>query len=107
MAELAQAKSQARDVYRYWKIRVKGKSVTRHPERYQLDITKYKAELFTCIKPILAAYGISAEDLHKLQSELVEGELPLVKDQRPLFAPPSKEAKPFVKWAYRTSCNHS
>jgi hypothetical protein len=49
----------AKRIYRYWKIRgVKGKSVTIHPEKYQLDIAKYKTELFTCIKPILAAYGI-------------------------------------------------
>jgi hypothetical protein len=59
--ELAQSKSQGSNVYRYWKIqgvKGKGKSVTTHPERYQLDISKYKTELFTCIKPILAAYGI-------------------------------------------------
>ena len=74
--ELAQSKSQAKHVYRYWKIRgVKGKSdVTIHPEKYQLDIAKYKAELFTCIKPILVAYGIGAGDL-KLQSELVDGKV--------------------------------
>jgi hypothetical protein len=72
--ELAQSKSQAKYVYRYWKIRgVKGKSITIHPEKYQLDITKYKAKLFTCIKPILAAYGISARDLDKLQNELMTG----------------------------------
>jgi len=29
--------------------------------------------LFTCIKPILAAYGIGTGDLEKLQGELVEG----------------------------------
>jgi hypothetical protein len=72
--ELAQSKSQANNVYRYWKIqgKGKGKSVTIHPEKYELDIAKYKTELFTCIKPILAAYGI--KDLEKLQTELIGGE---------------------------------
>jgi hypothetical protein len=71
--ELAQSKSQAKQVYNYWKIRgVKGKSVTIHPEKYQLDNAKYKAELFTCIKPILATYGIGDAG-RKLRSELVKG----------------------------------
>jgi len=70
--ELAQVRSQAKHVYKYWKIReVKGKSITTHPERYQLDIAKYREELFTCIKPILAAYGVSLKDLERLQDELV------------------------------------
>jgi DNA polymerase elongation subunit (family B) len=71
--ELARSKSQAKHVYKYWKILgVKSKSVTIHPEKHELDIEKYKTELFTCIKPILAAYGI--KDLEKLRSELITQE---------------------------------
>ena len=58
--ELAQSKSQANNVYRYWKVQgVKSKpDITIHPEKYQLNIAKLKEELFTSIKPILAAYGV-------------------------------------------------
>jgi DNA polymerase elongation subunit (family B) len=54
--ELAQLKSQAKCVYKYWKILTEGRSVTTHPERYQLNLVKYKEVLFTCVKPILEAY---------------------------------------------------
>jgi len=82
--ELAQSRSQANHVYKYWKIqrikrggkgkdgksksKSKFKSVTTHPEKYQLDIVKYQAELFTCIKPILTAYGIKDLNLDKLRN---------------------------------------
>jgi len=43
--ELAQSKFQAKNVYEYWKIQgVKGKSVTIHPVKYQLDLDKYRSE---------------------------------------------------------------
>lgn len=89
--ELAQSKSQAKQVYKYWKIRgveskdkdrdrsigngkgsISSKSITIYPEKYQLDIVKYREELFKCVKPILAAYTLSVEDLNKLQRELVD-----------------------------------
>ena len=70
--ELAQSKSQANNVYEYWKILDEnGKSVTIHPERYQLNMDKYREELFNCIEPILEAYGMKEEELDQLWGELI------------------------------------
>lgn len=69
--ELAQSKSQPNNVYKYWKIiGENGKSVTRHPERYQLNMIGYKVELFKCIEPIIQAYGMEEENMDKLYKEL-------------------------------------
>ena len=56
--ELAQSRSQAKYVYKYWKIIAKGKSATIHPERYGLNMTEYKKQLFKCIEPIIQPYGL-------------------------------------------------
>jgi hypothetical protein len=71
---LAQSISQAERNYNYWKIQG-GKSVTTHPEKYQLDIAKLKVELWTSIEPILTGYGITEGDLEKLKSELIPAKL--------------------------------
>lgn len=69
--ELANTKAQAKEVYRYWKITgEKGKSVTIHPEKHQLNIVGYKKELFNCIEPILQAYGMKEEEMKQLQIEV-------------------------------------
>ncbi len=68
--ELAQSRSQAKCVYRYWKVKAKGRSVTRHPEKYELNMVKYREELFTCVRPILQAYGMNKEGEPRLQEEL-------------------------------------
>jgi DNA polymerase family B len=60
--QLAQSQSQANTVYEYWKVIGKGKAITAHPDRYQLDITTYRTELIKCITPILAGYGIKEVD---------------------------------------------
>jgi hypothetical protein len=42
-------------VYQYWKINdpnAKNGKVTMHPEKYVLNIQKYKEELWNCIKPL-------------------------------------------------------
>ena len=64
--DLAQSKSQVGAVYRYWKIKGKGRSVTILPERYELNMTKYKEELFICVEPILQAYGVEEVELDRL-----------------------------------------
>jgi DNA polymerase elongation subunit (family B) len=71
--ELAKTKAQAKEVYRYWKIageKGKGKSATMHPEKYQLNTTQYKIELFNCIEPILQAYGMKEEEIKTLETEV-------------------------------------
>jgi len=69
--ELAQSKSQE-GVYRFWKVKAEGRrSVTIHPERYQLNMMQYRKELFTCVEPILQAYGIEENELDRLWDELV------------------------------------
>ena len=46
--------------------------MTRHPEKYQLNIIKYKVELLKCIEPILQAYGMEEETIDKLHIELTD-----------------------------------
>ena len=72
-SELAKSKSQAKGVYKYWKILdvKEERSVTIHPEKYQLNMEKYKEELFNCIMPILEAYGMKEEELDELYLELI------------------------------------
>ena len=68
---IAQSKSQE-GVYRFWKVKAEGRrSVTIHPERYQLNMMQYRKELFTCVEPILQAYGIEENELDRLWDELV------------------------------------
>jgi DNA polymerase elongation subunit (family B) len=73
--DLAKSKSQANTVYRYWKVNdQKGKNgfkVTMHPETHVLNIRKYKEELWTCIKPLLEAYGLGEKELDRFENEIV------------------------------------
>ena len=57
--ETAQLRSQAKCVYSFWKVKAKDRSFTLHPERYELNMEKYREGLFACIAPVLQAYGIS------------------------------------------------
>jgi DNA polymerase elongation subunit (family B) len=73
--DLAQSQSQSGNVYEYWKIieRVEMKTiekVTIHPEKYELNISRYRKELFKCVEPILQAYGIPEIELDQLRNEL-------------------------------------
>jgi hypothetical protein len=68
--ELANRRSPAERVYEYWKI-IGEKDITIHPEKHQLDFWKYRDELFTCIRPILAAYSMKNDALNKLELEVV------------------------------------
>jgi len=47
-----QAKLQARggEVYKFWKVKAKDRKVSRHLERYQLDMKTYRSYLFNAIK---------------------------------------------------------
>jgi hypothetical protein len=76
--QLAHSKSEAGLVYRYWKVStktVKGKrSATIHPQKYELDMQKYKEGLFNCIKPVLQVYGMNENQLAQLHNELVENQ---------------------------------
>jgi hypothetical protein len=76
--QLARSKSEAGHVYRYWKVTAKtgkGKrSATIHPQKYELDMQKYKQGLFNCIKPVLQVYGMNENQLAQLHNELVENQ---------------------------------
>lgn len=73
--EVAKSKSQANCVYQYWKANdsksKKGK-VTIHPEKHTLNISKYKEELWNCIEPLLAVYGLVETELEKLREEILK-----------------------------------
>lgn len=69
--QLAHSKSEAGRVYRYWKIKAKNRKATIHPQKYELDMQKYKEGLFNCIKPVLEVYGISENEISQLYIELV------------------------------------
>lgn len=64
------AKSKSGRVYRFYKVVAKNKSVTIHPEKYQLDIKKYKHGLFNCIRPVLEVYGMNEDRIMELEDEL-------------------------------------
>lgn len=68
---LAKFKSQAGHVYRYWKVNAKNRSASIHPERYQLNLVKYRQGLFNCIRPELEVYGMSHNGITQLEAELV------------------------------------
>jgi DNA polymerase elongation subunit (family B) len=69
--QLAHSKSEAGHVYRYWKIKAKNRKATIHPEKYELDMQKYKEGLFNCIKPELEVFGMSESEISQLYNELV------------------------------------
>jgi DNA polymerase elongation subunit (family B) len=69
--ETAQSISQGKCVYEYWKVISDRRSISRHPEKYKLNMKKYRKGLFACVVPILRAYGISKEEELRLQTELV------------------------------------
>ena len=73
--QLANSKSEAGRVYRYWKIKAKNRKATIHPEKYELDMQKYREGLFNCIKPVLEVYGTSSEEISQLYKELVNNSL--------------------------------
>jgi hypothetical protein len=45
------------------------KKYTMYPERYELDLSQYKKDLWTCFKNILIAYGFTNEELTQLTSQ--------------------------------------
>ena len=81
--ELANSKSQEKHIYKYWKIiGRKGRSVTTHPELYQLNMDKYREELFNSIEPILEAYGMREEELDELYVRLIGRKRPKKNEDR-------------------------
>jgi hypothetical protein len=48
--------------------------VTIHPEKYELNISQYREELFKCGEPILQAYGMNKEELNRLRDDLVNNQ---------------------------------
>jgi DNA polymerase elongation subunit (family B) len=68
---IAQGKSQAEQIWRYWKVKAKGKSFTLHPERYQIDMEKYRDELFNTIEPTLETFGVDKIMMEDLRHDLV------------------------------------
>jgi DNA polymerase family B len=61
----AKQKAQGDQIWKFWKVKVKGRSVTIHPERYQIDMRKYKEELFKAILPQLESFGLDIVDLKR------------------------------------------
>jgi hypothetical protein len=45
------------------------KKYTMFPERYELDLARYKKDLWTCFENILIAYGLTNEELTELVSQ--------------------------------------
>ena len=80
---LAEMSSQAKSIHSFWKIvpnreaDYNKKSCTTHPERYTLDLTSYKKDLWNCIESILQAYGFSSNECIKLRNELVNNQTEL------------------------------
>ena len=76
--DLAKSQSQAGHVYRYWKVSAKKRSASIHPERYQLNMVKYRQGLFNCIRPELEVYGMSEKEISQLEAEFVNNENMLI-----------------------------
>ncbi|MGB6532834.1 MAG: hypothetical protein WBF33_32465 [Candidatus Nitrosopolaris sp.] len=76
--QLTDSKCSVNKVYRYWKVSKSQQksndkiSVTMHPENHLLNLSKYKEELFNCIKPVLEVYGLGKDELNTLEKELVD-----------------------------------
>jgi hypothetical protein len=74
--ELARMNSLGGSVHKYWKINhgngKERKSATMHPERYTLNINKYREGLWACVVSILKAYGVPDEECVRLENELVK-----------------------------------
>jgi DNA polymerase elongation subunit (family B) len=73
---LAESGSHAKSTHAYWKILPDGrsdkKSCTLYPELYALDAHGYRNELWTCVRPIIEAYGFSDNECIRLKNELVD-----------------------------------
>lgn len=73
---LAERSSYAKSTHAYWKILSDGsgdkKRCTLHPERFTLDAHGCRNELWTCIQPIMEAYGFSDNECIRLKNELIE-----------------------------------
>jgi DNA polymerase elongation subunit (family B) len=79
--EMAQLKSQGNCVYKFWKVKAEKRPVSMHPEKYELNMEKYREGLFSCAAPILRAYGMSEEEESRLQEQLT-GQRPKRKSKR-------------------------
>jgi DNA polymerase elongation subunit (family B) len=74
---LAKSKCYEGRVYQIWKIEStaghkKENAYSMHPERYLLNVEKYKEELWASVKDMLLFYGLDKNKLEKLKSELVK-----------------------------------
>ena len=81
--ELVNASSLKGTVQTFWKIKPikidngdskkkSEKKYTMHPERYELDLSQYKKDLWTCFENILIAYGFTNEELTQLSNQLID-----------------------------------
>jgi DNA polymerase elongation subunit (family B) len=68
---MANSRSQAGRVYRYWKVIAKKRSATIHPQKHQLNMHKYREGLFNCIEPVLEVYGMDQDAISRLREELL------------------------------------
>jgi hypothetical protein len=62
---LAKQKAQGNQIWKFWKVKAKERSITIHPERYQIDMGKYRKELFKAILPQLQSFGLDIVDLKR------------------------------------------
>ena len=80
--ELVNAGSLKGTVQPFWKIKPikidnggskkkSEKKYTVHPERYELDLARYKKDLWTCFENILTAYGFTNEELAQQSNQLI------------------------------------
>jgi len=68
---LAKSQSVGGEVRKFWLVKAKNRSVSIHPERYQPNWEKYRSYLFNAIEPQLKVFGMTEEELEKLEKELV------------------------------------
>lgn len=73
-AEVIRSQTLKGYVFKFWKTQDGKRKHTVHPERYPLNFDQYRNELWTCVKPVLEVYGLSADRLNALERELVKNQ---------------------------------
>ncbi|MDQ6862975.1 MAG: hypothetical protein M3044_04050 [Thermoproteota archaeon] len=84
-AEVTRSRTIKGNVFKFWKTQDGKRKHTVHPDRYPLNFDQYRNELWTCVKPVLEVYGLSADGLNALERELVKNQKTLLR--RPKHSP--------------------
>ena len=72
--EVTRSRTLKGNVFKFWKTQDGNRKHTVHPDRYPLNFEQYRNELWTCVKPVLEVYGLSADRLNALERELVKNQ---------------------------------